>query len=219
MKYRIGLIAVAALLADAAVAADKVDDFREASKNKGCASIPYSSLQSNCKDQQQYVHEWCDGARGPVSCDAGVTKTLRDQLSNEETNYRGLKDKRSDLDNKRSRSSDSNEKSSLSSSIDAVDKLIDASSRKIDGLKNDLSKRKDLIDKTIETVGKCIDYRTAVMNVFADALNKVRSEMDDLSVKRYAESIRNGFEESKSGHVEQITARENTIKACKNEIP
>jgi peptidoglycan hydrolase CwlO-like protein len=198
--------------------ADKLDDFKEAVNKKGCESIPYSDLQSNCKSQQSDVHDWCDGGRGPVTCDVGGTRDLVAKLEKEQKNLDALNDKRRDLDDKRSHASDDAEKSRLSSEIDLVDKDIDASKRRIDDLKNDLSKRKDLVNKTIETLGKCIDYRRAVLNVFAYALDKVRGESDP-TIKPYAEQLRSKYEESKAGHEQQISNKDNSVDTCKKELP
>lgn len=50
--------------------ADKLSDFQEAVKNKGCDSIPYSDYRSTCSSQQSYVHEWSQGRRreGQAGC-------------------------------------------------------------------------------------------------------------------------------------------------------
>ena len=63
--------------------ADKLDDFKEAAAKKGCESIPYSDLQSDCKSQQSEVKGWCDGGRGPVTCEIGVTADLQSKLEKE----------------------------------------------------------------------------------------------------------------------------------------
>lgn len=198
--------------------ADKLDDFKDAASKQGCESIPYSDLQSNCRSQQGEVHDWCDGSRGPITCEVGVTKDLQSRLEKEQRNRNDLKDKRRDLDDKRSHASDDKEKSRLTSEIESVDKEIEASSKRIDDLKSDLGKRKDLVEKTKYTLNKCIDYRRAVMNVFAYALDKVRGE-NDPNIKPYAEKLREKYESSKSGHEEQITNKNNSLETCTKEMP
>ena len=60
-KVTLIIIAVLALAASA-VFPDKLSDFKDAKKaaedGKGCESIPYSDLRSNCIDQGSYVHDW-----------------------------------------------------------------------------------------------------------------------------------------------------------------
>lgn len=217
-RYTLALLAALLTVCEYTAWADKLDDFKEAVNKIGCESIPYSDLRSNCKSQQSDVHDWCDGAKGPVTCDIGVTRDLQSKLDREQRNQEALKDKRRDLDDKRSHASDDQEKSRLTSEIEAADKDIEASTKKVEDLKSDLSKRKDLIEKTMYTLNKCIDYRRAVMNVFAYALDKVRGE-NDPSIKPYAEQLRDKYEESKSGHEEQISNKNNSLETCKKEMP
>lgn len=56
------------------------------------------------------------------------------------------------------------------------------------------------------------------MNVFAEALDKVRNEDDDL-IKPLARTLRDRLEESKRGHEMAITAKENASGNCKSEAP
>ena len=65
------------------------------------------------------------------------------------------------------------------------------------------SNRKDLVDKTIDTINKCIDYRQATMNVFGDALDKVRSE-DEPDIKPLAVTLKGKYQDEKDGHQTQI---------------
>lgn len=217
IRYTFALLAVL-LVSQSIARADKLDDFKDAVSKTGCESIPYSDLQSNCRSQQGDVHDWCDGYKGPVACDIGGTRDLQSQLDKEQRNLEALKDKRRDLDDKRSHASFDQDKSSLTSQIEAVDKDIEVSTKRIEDLKTALSKRKDTIEKTMYTLSKCIDYRRAVMNVFAYALDKVRGETDP-AIKPYAEQLRNKYEESKSGHEEQIKNKTNSLETCKKEMP
>ena len=59
--------AVILVLGSVAVA-DKLSGFKEAAGKAGCDSIPYGDLRSDCASQSGYVHDWCDGGRGPVTC-------------------------------------------------------------------------------------------------------------------------------------------------------
>jgi hypothetical protein len=217
MRHMLVLVVTSLLLCRSA-RADKLDDFKEAVSKVGCESIPYGDLRENCKDQQGYVHDWCDGAKGPVRCEVNVTRDLLSSLDKEQRNLDALRDKRRELDEKRSHASDDAEKSRLNSEIEVVDKDIEASLKRLEGLRAELSKRKDLVEKTIDTLNKCIDYRTAVMNVFAYSLDKVRGERDP-DIRPYADQLAPRYEESKSGHEEQIKNKNNSIDTCKKERP
>lgn len=89
------------------------------------------------------MHEWCDGPKGPITCDQGTTRSLKENLERERQNYEKLKDKKHDLEDKRYHSSDDSEKARLQSEIDAVSKQMDDLERVINAIKTDLDKRKD----------------------------------------------------------------------------
>lgn len=198
--------------------ADKIDDFKEAVNKQGCDSIPYSDLRSTCNSQQDEVHRWCDGEKGPVTCELGVTRDLMSKLVSEQKNIEASKDKRRDLDDKRSNAADDQEKSRLTSEIEAVDKEIEASTKTSEGLKSDLENRKYELQKVTDTINHCIDYRRAVMNVFAYAQDKVRGETDP-DIQEYARQLRDMYEKSKGGHEIQISNRNNSLDDCKKEMP
>ncbi|HWU85697.1 MAG TPA: hypothetical protein VN253_00375 [Kofleriaceae bacterium] len=191
---------------------------KDAANREGCESIPYGDLRSNCRSQQSDVHPWCDGDRGPVSCDSGGTRDLRAKLEKEQRNLETLKDKRRDFEDKRSRAADDGEKTKWTMEIEAVDRDIEASKKRIDDLKADLDKRKDFVEKAIYTLNKCIDYRRAVMNIFAYATDKVRGE-NEPDIKPYAEKLRDKYPQHISGHEIQITSRMNALENCKKEQP
>jgi hypothetical protein len=85
--------------------ADKLSDFQEAVKNNGCDSIPYNDYRSTCALQQSYVHEWCDGSRGPVTCGSeGITRQLKDAVEKAKRDVETAKDNKDKADRKRSQS-------------------------------------------------------------------------------------------------------------------
>ena len=58
--------------------ADKLSDFQDAVNRKGCESIPAANLRSTCVNQQSYVHDYCDGGKGPITCNnASITRQLK----------------------------------------------------------------------------------------------------------------------------------------------
>lgn len=196
--------------------ADKLDDFKDAATRQGCDSIPYGDLRSSCRSQQDEVHPWCDGDKGPVSCAANETRDLQSKLEREQRKLDELKEKRRDLEDKRSHASDESAKTKLTADIEAIDREIDAVTRSIENLKADLEKRKDFVEKAIYTLGKCLDYRRAVMNVFAYATDKVRGE-NDPDIKPYAQQLRDRYPEEISGHTIQINNKANALETCKKE--
>jgi hypothetical protein len=197
----------------------KLQDFQAAANvDRGCDTIPYDSLKRNCQDQGKNVHEWCDGGRGPVKCESGVTAALVQSLVQEHKNEDRLQAQRRDLDDKRNHTDINDEKSKYQQQIEAADKEIEASRRKMDEITRNTSNRKDLVDKTIDTINKCIDYRQATMNVFGDALDKVRQE-NEPDIKPLAVTLKGKYQDEKEGHQTQITDKENSIKTCKDERP
>src|SRR5687768_10337620 len=82
---------------------DKLSDFKDAvnaaNSRKGCESIPYSTLRDNCTKQDSHVDEWCEGKRGPVSCDReGLTREAKNAVEQEKRNVQELKEKKNRLD-------------------------------------------------------------------------------------------------------------------------
>lgn len=78
--------------------------------------------------------------------------------------------------------------------------------------------RKDIVEGTIETIDKCVDYRRAVMNVFAYATDKVRGESEP-DIKPYAQQLRDKYPRAISGHQEAIDGKSNARETCKKELP
>jgi hypothetical protein len=221
MKQSIKMILAATLVfgASAVAIADKLSDFKDAVGREGCESIPYSDLQSTCKSHQSYIHDFCDGSKGPVTCKSeSITRQLEDDVDNEAKNVEALKDRRRKLDDERSRATDENEKNRLTKEIEQVDKDIYNAGKRVDQAIAALDARKKLVEDAIYTIDKCIDYRRAVMNVFATAIDKVRGESDD-DIKPLARQLRDKFEEAKRGHEIAITDKKNALETCRKSRP
>ena len=213
-------IMVTLALGASLASADKLSDFKEAVANKGCESIPYSDYRSSCQSQQSQVHDWCDGARGPVTCgNENITRQVKDNLESEKKAVEELKEKRSKLQDSRSRASTDDEKNKIDKEIEQVEKDIYEAGKRVDQAQKDLDVRKKLVDDAIYTLGNCIDYRRSVMNSFAAALDKVRNENETPEIADLARQLRDRYEQGKSGHEEQITARNNALTTCKNSRP
>lgn len=212
------LVAVMALGVSVAVA-DKLSDFKEAVGKEGCESIPYDGLRSDCKSQQSYVHEWCDGNRGPVTCDSeNVTRQLKDSVEREQKNLDALKAKKRDLEDQKSRATEDSDKDRLAREIEQVGRDIYDAERRLDQAVRDLEARKKLVDDALYTIGKCLDYRRAVMNIFAAAIDKVRGENDE-EIVPFARQLRDKWEAGKRGHEIAISNKENAWETCKRSKP
>lgn len=222
---KLKMIIVATFAMGVSVAfADKLSDFKDAvdaaNAAKGCESIPYSDIRSSCKSAGSEVHDWCDGGRGPVTCDnEQITRQAKYAVEKEKKNVESLKEKKSKLESDKSRVSTDDERNKIAKDIEQVDRDIYEAGKKVEQAEKDLETRKKLVEDAIYTLDKCIDYRRAVMNNFASALDKVRNENETPEIKDLATQLRNKFEASKSGHEEQITARKNALDTCKNSRP
>lgn len=199
--------------------ADKESDFRDAVGKEGCESIPYDDLKGTCKTQQSYVHDFCDGNRGPVTCRSeSITRDLKDNVDREQQGVEALKKRKLKLEDEKSRATDDNEKNRLSKEIEQTDNDIYEAGKRVDHSVADLDARKKLVEDAIYTIDKCIDYRQAVMNVFAAATDKVRGETN-ADIKPLARQLRDKFEEQKRGHEMAITAKKNALETCKKSRP
>jgi hypothetical protein len=223
MKIRTvsSVVLAAALVAGMSTAwAGKKEDFKaavDAGKGAGCKNIPYSDLQRPCVDQGPTMHDWCDGRKGPVTCTPRSTsRNLTSTLEKEKQKLKDLQEKKSKAEDRKSRAPDDSEKSKAQSEIEAAEKEIYAQGKVIEQAEKDLKDRKELVTNAIYTIEKCIDYRRAVMNVFASAQDKVRNENED-DVKENARTLRDWFEESKRGHEIAITNKQDALSTCKDE--
>ena len=221
MKRSNSLTIVAMLAFGGVAAADKLSDFQDAVKNTGCESIPYSDYKSTCQSQQAPVHEWCDGGRGPVSCGSeSITRQAKDAVEKARRDVDAAKDNRDKADRKRSVSglADSDKRTAEDEYRKASDDL-DGANKRLEQANKDLEARGKLVSDAIDNIGKCIDYRSAVMNVFGSATDRVRSENDPPEIVPLARQLRAMWAASKPGHEEQIDARKNALATCKNSRP
>lgn len=178
----------------------------------------YGSLRGNCRDQQSYVHPWCDGGHGPGSCQRNVTRDLRVSLVNDQGKLSVDQDRRRVLDDKRSRAGDDTERATLTSELEALDKEIEATKKRIEHVERELASRKYLVENTMATINKCIDYRRAVMNVFPYATDQMRSE-NDPDIRPLADMLRSKYAKKIEGHVQAIKDKTDAYNICRDELP
>jgi hypothetical protein len=216
-------VATVFTLAVTVVLADKLSDFKDAARaaasGPGCDTIPYSDLRSTCKSEGSNVHDYCDGGRGPVTCGSeSLTRQVKDNLERQRKNVEALKDKKRNVEDQKSRATNDNDKNRLSKEVEQVDREIYDAGKRVDQAGADLDARKKLVDDAIYTLNKCLDYRRAVMNIFATAQDKVRGETDP-DIVPLARELRDGYEASKRGHEIAIKDKENALETCKNSRP
>jgi peptidoglycan hydrolase CwlO-like protein len=229
MNMRRGLsltIAVVFGLSASEAFADKLSDFEEAVKvveskprgKAGCKSIPYSDYRSSCESDGSKVHEWCDGgSRGPVTCGSeSITRQVKLNVEKETKFLEELKEKKNNLERDQSRASTDDEKNKIGKEIEQTKKDIEEAEKRLEQAKKELEMRKRHVDDAIYTLDQCIAYRRAVMNSFAAALDKVRSEDETPKIKELAIKLRNSYEEGKSGHEIEITGKENALRTCRD---
>ena len=217
------IFAITLALGTSVAMADKVSDFKDAKKaaddKKGCETIPYGDLQSTCKTQGAYVHDWCDGKEGPITCgNESITPQLMTNVVNEFKNVDALKEKKRNLEDKKSRAVNDDDKNQIGKEIDQVDREIYEAGKSVDQAKAHIDARKKHVEAAMYTIEKCIDYRRAVLNVFGAALDKVRTESED-DIKPLARELLARYQDEKGGHEEAIQGKKNALETCKNARP
>lgn len=220
----LGIWSVVALWSPSIASADKLSEFQDADRHdEGCATIPatYSSERNSCTSEGPRVHEWCDGgSRGPVSCgNEEETKRPKREIENVERRISELKDKKSRAESNKSSATNDDEKRKYEDEIKQIEKEIYEAARALEAAKNALDARKKHVDSAIYNLDQCIAYRRAVMNSFAAALDKMRNEHDTPEIKSVASSLVRKYERSKSGHEQQISAKANALRNCRDWRP
>jgi len=220
------LIIVAILGLTVSVAwADKLSDFEAAGKEvdekppgkAGCKSIPYSDYRSPCETEGGHVHEWCDGSRGPITCDSeNISRQAKDNLERAKKAAEELRKQKSDRETEQSRASTEETKQKIGEEIKKlIDQIYDADKR-VEQAQKDFDSRKKLVDDAIYVLDQCITYRRAVQNSFGAALDKVRNEDETPRIKELAVKLRDSYGVGKDGHEEQINNKTNSLETCKS---
>ena len=214
------MLATALLVSVSTAWAGKKEDFKaavDAGKDGGCKTIPYKDLRELCIGKGETMHEWCDGKKGPVTCKpASTSRNLQATLEKDRKKLVELEAKKRNLEDMKSRATDESEKTKLQAEIEAADKEISAQRKVIEQDETDFRDRKELVNKAISTIETCIDHRRAVMNVFAEAQDKVRGESEE-EVKDHARTLRDWYEESKRGHEIAIKNKQEALSLCNDE--
>ncbi|MGN6107640.1 MAG: hypothetical protein ACTHU0_21200, partial [Kofleriaceae bacterium] len=209
------MFAVVVVLMSSSAFADKLSDFKDADRyDEGCVTIPvtYSSERGACNSEGPSVHEWCDGKRGPVSCGSEEeTRRPKRDIEATERQISDLKDRKSRAESNKSNAKTDDEKRKYEDEIKQIEKDLYETEKVLEAAKNALAARKKHIEDSIYNLDKCIAYRRAVMNSFAAALDRMRNENETPEIKDVAGSLVRKYERSKSGHEQQITAKENAM--------
>lgn len=203
--------------------ADKLSDFKDADRyDEGCVTIPvtYSDARNACDHEGPYVHPWCDGDKGPVTCGSEEeTRKPKREIEQAKNRIADLKDKRSKADSNRSNAKTEDEKKKYEDEITQIDKDLYEAGKTLEAAEKSLETRKKLVEDAIYTLDKCISYRKAVLNSFATALDRMRNENETDELKTVARSLANKYEKAKAGHEEQVDSRTNAWNNCKSWRP
>lgn len=208
------------IVSNNAAFADKLSDFKAAASKAGCESIPYSDNRSSCQSEQPKVHEWCDGRRGPVSCDANLTVNAKRNANNTYTDLQTAKETKAKWDSKRGASSISPEEKRVAEEEyrKASDDLV-AKERLYEQAKADLETRGRIVRDTKYNIDQCMAYRRAVMNSFASSIDRARNEYDSPEITALAKQLRDLWETSKAGHEQAIKDKDNALQECRRAEP
>lgn len=160
----------------------------------------------------QYAQVHCaslERVRGAPLYEAAVSAT-RDAVSRASTSLSAAV--------ARAQSTDDGKRNRLTTELAQVERDLAAAATRVAQATADLAARKRLVDAAITTIGKCLDYRRAVMNVFATAQDRVRGE-NDPDVVPLARQLRDRWEASKRGHAIAISDKENALTTCQSSQP
>jgi hypothetical protein len=166
-------------------AADKVDDFKDAVKEKGCKAIPYQSERNTCKDRSNDKDLICQG----FTCDkAEVVKDL-------ET----YKEKRKNLQDAKDRKDEQSARS--------LEETVKALEEKLEG-------HKRLAKERIENGLDCLEARERVQRSFSDAKQMVQAETDS-ALQPYIPDLVRIYEIGKDEHIVPMQQTTMAIENCR----
>jgi hypothetical protein len=78
--------------------------------------------------------------------------------------------------------------------------------------------RRDQVDNAIRTIETCLDHRETAMNIFGDALDKMKKEKAP-ELKALATSLMRKYKAAKSGHAKQIRDKNIARDHCRDWRP
>lgn len=198
--------------------ADTLSDFQTAAAQKGCASIPYTSVRSECGHAQERVDQWCKGDMGEISCKSiGALSGIRNNIAGIQSKLKSLESTRKSLDKQLSATSDAAQKKTIQADIKETDEQIDDLEAKIAALEAQITKDTGLINQRIEIGQGCVQARKDVQSYFLEARTKASAETDD-HVEAIATQLIAYWDRERDNHAVPIRNYEAAVKICQDRL-
>jgi len=205
-------VSLFALLLAQVANADNLQSFKDAEREKGCASLPYSSLRGNCKSKQEGVEQWCKHEKR--QCRDLGTRGLLDAIDGMTRKVESLKSDKDSLSSKKAHAKDDSEKRDLENKITDVEKQIYELNGRMDAHKRQVDENKTNIRDRIYRGERCRDHRRDVQEVFKDATSRAKSESDP-EIKPLAQKLLDRWDESTRSHEGEIDTVKQIIEDCR----
>ena len=231
-----GMAALASLLIlHAGAEAQTVADFKSASEQEGCKSVPYPTKRSECEALQDKITDYCK--TDVIDCDDLVTKKtdLKTSIETHQRRIAELENKKAPLvhDRDAQPSDQVDQIRAYEEKIKAVDEDIADVKDALDDLIEDFNgfDRDNRVEVAHERAQQCFEYRTKSNKFFADLIEDLYDEptktlgstpaegVDYDAAKReleaYAVKIIDGIKRETPTHETAAKDAEGRIKNCK----
>jgi chromosome segregation ATPase len=199
-----------------AKAEDKTQLFQDAVKamqnKKGCESIPYTDLQSDCLRKSEEVDKMCKQS-GPSSCTDVDPKKIQKDLEDTKTKKDELKQQKNDLEKSRSSASDDAAKQEIDDKIKEIDDKLEALKQTQESLEKQVQDTTKAINDRMYVAKSCRDYRAAVYEIFDKAISTANSE-NDAQFASDAKDLSKWWGDKQSGHQEILNNIKNAVDGC-----
>lgn len=214
-----GVLGMVALAFAAGVAlADTLSDFQKAVAEEGCASIPYTSLRSECNASQAKVNEYCKGGMGEISCSSiGALSGIRSNIAGIQSKLKALEGDRKALEKKLAGATDSSQKSAIQKEIATIDRSAADLEAKVGELETRADKDLAVIEQRLTVAQGCVQHRKTVQDIFQQASTKAAAETDD-EVEALAEQLIAMWTEERPGHLKTISDYEGAVRICQDKL-
>lgn len=198
--------------------ADTLGDFQDAAAQKGCASIPYTSVRSECGNAQDRVNQWCKGGMGEISCKSiGALSGVRTNIAGIRSKLGSLESSRKGLEKQLSSTSDAAQKKTIQTDIKEIDEDIYDLEGKIAALEGQIAKDTAVINQRIEIGQGCVQARKDVQTLFLEARTKASTETDD-DVEVIATQLIAYWDKERDIHAIPIRDYEGAVKLCQDRL-
>ena len=216
-------------------AAQTIPDFKAASEQEGCKSIPYPHERDECEDLQEEVNDYCK--TDVIDCEGLIKKKedLKTSIANHKDRIGQLENKKAPLVRERDAlpADQEGQIRSYNEKIKEVDEDIADVKKNLDDLTKDFEDfdRDNRADVGYERVQKCSEFRTQSNKLFAYIVEQLYKEptktlgstpgegVDYDAAKReleaYAVKIIDHIKSKTPNHEQEARNAEGRIKNCK----